>query len=561
MFQNRNPGRLVTGLMSLLLCLTPVVVYAYPVEDLITELPGYNEEGKKNPPTDWYSGYLEYRLPCMDNRLVHTHYMYIAAEDGRHSNARDDETDDLSASTTTARRASATSDNEDDGTPLIVWSNGGPGASSMFGLFTEIGPFVLNDDSLETEAYNRTGVPTLFKNPSSWNQLGDLLIFDAPAPVGFSYCDNNPTGDGMSCGGWDDESSAWNNYHALLAFYQKFPELKKRPLYLTGESYGGIYIPSMARKILEHNEKAILNQQNNLRTDDGPEKIPLMGFAVGDACTGTDVNCGNEAAIFQLMFFGGHGQISFKTMHTVRSICTEEELHIPGKEKSPECSAVLQETLDSAGGYYEYSLYDDCTYHNGLLRKRPHWSPVKKINKLQTVEIGGDIVDGALNDYTCGGGEVMEEYVRHSLVRKAFNVPEESNFFDGDNGEGFNYTMTERNLMPFYVDVATGKYASKGIRTLVYNGDADPSVNSFQAENWTVSLGLNEVEAWRPWTTDSCRRMGGYVTRYEGSLDFLTIRGAGHMVPTYKPEATFSFLEAWIHNQDYPKFVPACVQP
>eukprot|EP00978_Attheya_sp_CCMP212_P017736 scaffold47753_cov58-Attheya_sp.AAC.4 len=489
MFQNRNPGRLVTGLMSLLLCLTPVVVHAYPVEDLITELPGYNEYGKKKPPTDWYSGYLEYRLPCMDNRLVHTHYMYIAAEDGRHSNARDDGTDELSASTTTARRASATSDNEDTSTPLIVWSNGGPGASSMFGLFTEIGPFVLNDDSVETEVYKRTGVPTLFKNPSSWNQLGDLLIFDAPAP---------------------------------------FPELKKRPLYLTGESYGGIYIPSMARKILEHNEKAaIRNQQNNLRTDDGPEKIPLMGFAVGDACTGTDVNCGNEAAIFQLLFFGGHGQISFKLMHQVRSICTEEELHIPGKAKSPECSAVLQETLDSAGGYYEYSLYDDCTYHNGLLRKRPHWSPVKKMSKLQTVEIGGDIVDGALNDYTCGGGEVMEEYVSHSLVRKAFNVPEESNFFDGDNGEGFNYTMTERNLMPFYVDVATGKYASKGIRTLVYNGDADPSVNSFQAENWTVSLGLNEVEAWRPWTTDSCRRMGGYVTRYEGSLDFLTIRGAG----------------------------------
>lgn len=29
----------------------------------------------------------------------------------------------------------------------------------------------------------------------------------------------------------------------------------------------------------------------------------------------------------------------------------------------------------------------------------------------------------------------------------------------------------------------------------------------------------------RPWTLDQCRRMGGYVTRYAGGLDFLTIRG------------------------------------
>lgn len=60
--------------------------------------------------------------------------------------------------------------------------------------------------------------------------------------------------------------------------------------------------------------------------------------------------------------------------------------------------------------------------------------------------------------------------------------------------------------------------------------DVDPAINSFAAQNWTSHLGFEEVEAWHPWTVDSCRRMGGYITKYAGNFDFLTIRGAGHMV-------------------------------
>ena len=43
-------------------------------------------------------------------------------------------------------------------------------------------------------------------------------------------------------------------------------------------------------------------------------------------------------------------------------------------------------------------------------------------------------------------------------------------------------------------------------------------------------LGVNETEAWRPWTTDGKMRMGGYVVSYPGDFHYLTIRGSGHMV-------------------------------
>ena len=540
---------LLTAAVASFFALPSRPCFAFPAEDLVTSLPGLDNA----PPTKWYSGYLRYRLPCLDNRLINTHYVYIEKandDDDHHIHGGDPDASTTSTTASKLRRTAETT--KVDESPLIFWSNGGPGASSLFGLLTELGPFLLNDDSLQTEEYEQTGVPTLLENKSSWNKLGSLLIFDAPAPVGFSYCDDNPEGDGLSCGGWDDEDSAWNNYHALMAFFGKFPELKTKQLFLTGESYAGVYVPSLARKILQHNKGEIpgaakAGGQNN------SFHIPIKGFAVGDACVGTHINCGVQAPIFQLMFFGGHGQISLKTMGAVRKTCTDEELHTPGGTLSEECDKILKKALDSAGGFYEYSLYDDCTYRNGLMsRKRPYRSTARHVD----IE-----ARGALNDYTCGGGDVMEEYVRHPLVREALHVNPASNFFDGDNLVGFNYTLSETNLMPFYREVVVGKYASEGVRVLVYNGDTDPSINSFVAQNWTMQLGLREEEEWKPWTIDACRRMGGFVNRYEGSFDFLTVRGAGHMVPTYKPEAAFAFLKSWIGGVAYPEYDPNCEKP
>jgi len=57
--------------------------------------------------------------------------------------------------------------------------------------------------------------------------------------------------------------------------------------------------------------------------------------------------------------------------------------------------------------------------------------------------------------------------------------------------------------------------------------------------------------------------MGGYVTRYRspdnpnGTLDFVTVRGAGHMVPQYKPRETYTMLDKFLFNNgDLPVYTP-----
>ena len=52
-------------------------------------------------------------------------------------------------------------------------------------------------------------------------------------------------------GDWDDDRFSRVAYGALAAWYEKFPEFGGNDLYLTGESYAGIYIPRLAKAILE----------------------------------------------------------------------------------------------------------------------------------------------------------------------------------------------------------------------------------------------------------------------------------------------------------------------
>merc|ERR1711862_418436 len=154
-----------------------------------------------------------------------------------------------------------------------------------------------------------------------------------------------------------------------------------------------------------------------------------------------------------------------------------------------------------------------------------------------------------MDGFPCGGPGVLSTWAKHADVKAALHVDDKAAYFSGDNGVGFNYTSNEPDISPIYRYLAQ----ETDVRVLIYNGDTDPYLNSFRGEWFALQLGLDETESWRPWTVDGKMRMGGFVTRYVGGLDYLTIRGSGHMVPEYKPEASLTFLSSWLGNTSYPR--------
>ncbi|KHJ76014.1 serine carboxypeptidase, partial [Oesophagostomum dentatum] len=48
----------------------------------------------------------------------------------------------------------------------------------------------------------------------------------------------------------NDDDVAAHNYQAFVNFLEKFPEYQGRATYITGESYAGVYLPTLALKML-----------------------------------------------------------------------------------------------------------------------------------------------------------------------------------------------------------------------------------------------------------------------------------------------------------------------
>lgn len=82
---------------------------------------------------------------------------------------------------------------------------------------------------------------------NTWNNFASVLYLETPPGVGFSV-NNDPNYI------YNDTNTANDTLFALLDFFNNTgANYKTNPLYITGESYAGMYIPYLAKAILDFN--------------------------------------------------------------------------------------------------------------------------------------------------------------------------------------------------------------------------------------------------------------------------------------------------------------------
>lgn len=464
-------------LIQLLAAAFTVVQAAIP-GDLITNLPGWNGP----TPTPQYSGLIN--IDPVNGRYLH--YWFVQSE-----------------------QAPATA-------PVVMWMNGGPGCSSLDGYFYEQGPFhfAAQQSKQARAAWNVSdadAIPTLVKNPYAWNTIANMLFVEAPAGVGFSYSNN------QNDYNTNDNKTAADNYLFVQKWFAAYPEYQKNPFFITGESYAGIYVPTLADAIRVGN-------------DAGNQFVNLVGFAVGNGCIGNAVgSCSAQGTGINIEFLHGHALYSTDLYNQIKTACPDPS------NPSLTCYTLLATMGLQVSDVNIYDVYAPCV-NSGFGAIPTHHIRHRTDFQQKQWRIGGpdECIDGLL----------ASQYLNNDLVRAAIHV---QNMSSGGQwsicGAQINYQSNIDSLLPVYPTLIS-KY-----RVLIYNGDVDACVAWNGNEQWTSSLGYPVKAGWHSWSVNS--QVAGYATVYDAknsSFSFVTVKGAGHMVPEYMPVQGLEMFNRFINN-------------
>merc|ERR1712130_749819 len=91
---------------------------------------------------------------------------------------------------------------------------------------------------------------------------------------------------------------------------------------------------------------------------------------------------------------------------------------------------------------------------------------------------------------------------------------------------------------------------------MIYNGLLDTTIVHFGATEWTAEVG-GSIVARKTWTAGNMHAAGRVVT-YESGLTYVTIRGAGHMVPSDRPIEASVMIKAWVEGKDLEEYAGGC---
>ncbi|KJY01235.1 carboxypeptidase y like protein [Zymoseptoria brevis] len=376
--------------------------------------------------------------------------------------------------------------NDPKNDPVVLWLNGGPGCSSLTGLFMELGPSSIDKNG-----------KTVF-NPSSWNANASVIFLDQPVNVGYSY-----SGSAVS-----NTVAAGKDVYALLTlFFKQFPEYAKQDFHISGESYAGHYIPVFASEILSHKKRNI-----NLQS-------VLIGNGLTDGLT--------QYEYYRPMACGDGGWPAVVDEQT----CTSMDNSLD------RCQSLIQKCYDSES---VWSCVPASIYCNNALIG-PYQRTGQNVYDVREKCKGGSLCYDEL--------DWIQEYLNRDSVMKALgaevskydscNFDINRNFlFNGDWMQPYHRLVPDiLKEIPVLIYAGDADYICNWLGNLAWTNALEWPGQKAYAKAPMKDLTL----------TQSKNKIGS--VKSSGNFTFVRIHAAGHMVPYNQPEASLDMLNRWLGGE------------
>ncbi|KAI1374715.1 alpha/beta-hydrolase [Hypoxylon crocopeplum] len=391
--------------------------------------------------------------------------------------------------------------------PVMIWMNGGPGGSSMMGLFSEIGPCLANGDGNST-----------YLNEHSWTNFANVIFLDQPAGVGFSMMNNS------TMGGPDNELEASRDFDKFLSifFSEAFPNFSHLPLHITGESFGGTYVPGFVDYISRRQQLGVPGIYGNR----------IHSITLVDAVIEL-LGSGSLGQYDHMCRFNKHGENKLRLGYN-QSTCGEIEKAVP------ECERLNRQCVESYDGNICRAAFDFC---------------IEKIESFVNPQLGGRypyddrvICNGTLP--LCGM-DWYDEYLNSVHVQKALGL-------DRWNFSSINWDLNSRWDVSNEMFIPTTRELAYILdetptRVLVLNGNNDIIVNTegqkrvYDQQSWghQAKYRMETFADWS-WPDKSGKLSKGGEFKAVDKLAFVSVDEAGHTSPGDQREAVAFLMKCWL---------------
>ncbi|KAI9730445.1 MAG: hypothetical protein M1818_008140 [Claussenomyces sp. TS43310] len=359
--------------------------------------------------------------------------------------------------------------------PLATWFNGGPGCSSMIGLFQENGP---------CHFVGGSSTPSL--NPYSFNEYANMLYVDQPIGVGFSY-------------GTDDVTSTVTAapyvWKLLQAFFTQFPQYENRDFAIFTESYGGHYGPEFADYF----------EQQNAAIDQGTvtgEKLDLIALGINNGWYDAELQ---EKAY-----------VDFSYNNTYKSLISKSDYESYLDTYSNDCLPALQ-TCASSGSNSDCENADNSCYQDIE-------GPLSETADFDVY----DIREPSNDPYPPA---TYSSYLAKASVTKAIGA--KATYTECPDAPYNKFATTGDNSRSFLSELSA--VVKSGVQTLIWAGDADWICNWFGGQAAAEAINFSgqptfKAAALAPYNVNGTQ---GGTFKTQDNLSFLRVFGAGHEVPYY----------------------------